>query len=164
MQESPKAQKKPIHELIDESLAIQVKRIISKTLAEFGNNKNLSYHFITCQELQGIIQSFTTELMHQIKELQWGTSPRKVAAKWWWMSPDSPGTFDYGTLDTPIMCEDNGNDAHARGPFWLYLIYLDNSSIEGKGRQMGNNQWMQTNMGTIPHMLSGCTSPLDTSV
>jgi hypothetical protein len=58
-----------IKTLIDESLATQVKKIVSATVAEFGNNENLSKHFITRQELQGIVQGFTTEMTRQIKAL-----------------------------------------------------------------------------------------------
>ena len=103
--------------MIDESLATQVKKIVSATVAEFGNNDNLSKHFITRQELQGIIQSFTTEMTRQIQELQHqqNTPTRKPPAKKQHMSPDSPSTFDYGTPHTHAMDTDNGDDAHARG-------------------------------------------------
>jgi hypothetical protein len=102
--------------MIDESLATQVKKIVSATSAKFGNNENLSQHFITQQELLGIVQGFTTEMTRQIKELsQHDTPTRKPPAKRQQMSPDSPSNFDYGTPSSTAMDADIGNAAHARG-------------------------------------------------
>jgi hypothetical protein len=85
--------------MIDESLATQVKKIVSATVAEFGNNENLSKHFITRHELQDTVQGFTMEMTRQIKELSQQDTPiRKPPAKRQQMSPDSPTAFNYGTL------------------------------------------------------------------
>ncbi len=56
--------------MIDKSPATQVKKIVSATVTEFGDNENLSKHFITRQELQGIVQGFTKEMTRQIQDLQ----------------------------------------------------------------------------------------------
>jgi hypothetical protein len=106
-----------IKTMIDESLATQVKKIVSATVTEFGDNENLSKHFITRQELQGTVQSFTKEMTRQIQNLQnqQGTTTRKRPAKKQHMSPASPTNFDYGTPDSHAMEEDHDNDPHARG-------------------------------------------------
>jgi hypothetical protein len=105
-----------IKTMIDESLSTQVKKIVTATVAEFGTNENLSQHFITRQELEGIVQGFTTEMTRQIKALsQLDTPTRKPPAKRQQMSPDSPTNFDYGTPSSTAMDEDTGDAAHARG-------------------------------------------------
>jgi hypothetical protein len=76
----------------------------------------LSKHFITRQELQGIVQGFTTEMTRQIEALsQQDTPTRKPPAKRQQMSPDSPTNFDYGTQASTAMDADIGDDAHASG-------------------------------------------------
>jgi hypothetical protein len=108
-----------IKTMIDESLATQVKKIVHATVTEFGNNDNLSKHFITRQELQGIVQSFTNEMTRQIQALQnqQGTPTRKPPAKKQHMSPASPTNLDYGTpaSHAHAMEADHDNDPHARG-------------------------------------------------
>jgi hypothetical protein len=105
-----------IKTMIDESLATQVKKIVKATVAKFGNNENLSKHFITRQELQCIVQGFTTERTCQIKELSQQVTPtRKPPAKRQQMSPDSPTNFDHGTPSSTAMDADIGDAAHARG-------------------------------------------------
>jgi hypothetical protein len=48
--------------MIKASLATQVKKIINATIIKSGNIENFSKHFITCQELQGIVQTFRMEM------------------------------------------------------------------------------------------------------
>jgi hypothetical protein len=103
--------------MIGEFLATQVKQIVNATITKFGNNDNLSKHFIARQELQGIVQSFTKELTRQIQDLQnqQGTPTRKAPAKKQHMSPASPTNFDYGTPYSHAMEADHDNNPHARG-------------------------------------------------
>jgi hypothetical protein len=116
IRESNKDLKTSIKIMIDESLSIQVKKIVNATVTEFGNNANLSQHFITRQELQGIVQSFTLEMTRQIQELQKHDTPTRKppSAKRQQMSPDSPNVFEYGTPST-AMDADNDDTHHARG-------------------------------------------------
>jgi hypothetical protein len=100
--------------MIDESLATQVKKIVSATVAEFGNNENYTLHHLI-GTTRHIVQGFTREMTRQIKELsQHDTPTRKSPAKKQQLSPNSPSNFDYGTPSSTAMDAEIGNAAHAR--------------------------------------------------
>ena len=69
-------------QMIDDSIATQVKTIMNATISEFATNEHLRQYFVTREELQDLMQGFVKEMFHvQAQQRPEGNPKRKSSKK-----------------------------------------------------------------------------------
>jgi hypothetical protein len=69
-------------QMIDDSIATQVKTIMNATISEFATNEHLRQYFVTREELQDLMQGFVKEIFHvQAQQRPEGNPKRKSSKK-----------------------------------------------------------------------------------